>query len=154
VSSEPGANNVQLRPRLQSHRGGPGGVERAGQAGIQGAPAHAPARLRLCAGLEGTIRERCRLTSAIATFSTQFGILSCRRRASRIFGGNERHGGAFGCYLINAVTKRTSSQIFARRGDSCQARSMDWFERLTGFVKRATTTPARNSRSRVANCNR
>jgi hypothetical protein len=39
---------------------------------------------------EDTIRERCRLTSATATFSTRCAIASCRRRGSRISDGSER----------------------------------------------------------------
>jgi len=64
-------------------------VERASEAaelGFKASPPYPEARLRLCAGLKGTIRGH-RLTSGTGIFSTQCATPSCRRIDSRIFGG-------------------------------------------------------------------
>ena len=71
-------------------------VERAGAEARLGFKAHphmlsnTPAALRWPTGV--TTRGRCKPTSAIATSSTQCGILSYRRRGSRISGVNKRYG--------------------------------------------------------------
>ena len=58
------------------------------QAGLQGAPAHAQARLRLCAWpTRGTTPAPCKPTLATATSSTRCATPSYRRRGSRISGG-------------------------------------------------------------------
>ena len=68
-----------LRPHGRT--GGQGG-----QASLQGAPAHAQARLRVCLPTRGTTRGPCRPISVTAIFSTRCVIPNYRRRGLRISG--------------------------------------------------------------------